>query len=35
MLGGKSHKTDSVKPIRYKDRLWIDELKEWTKEYLK
>jgi acetyl esterase/lipase len=34
MLGGKSNRTDSIKPIRYKNQLWIDELKEWMKEYL-
>lgn len=35
MLGGRSYRTDSVKPIRYKDQLWIDEVKKWIQEYLK
>jgi acetyl esterase/lipase len=35
MLGGKSHKTNSVKPIKYKNQTWINEVKEWIELYLK
>jgi acetyl esterase/lipase len=34
MLGGKSNRTDSVKPIKYKDQIWINEAKEWMETYL-
>jgi acetyl esterase/lipase len=34
MLGGESHRTDSVKPIKYKDPIWINETKEWVEIYL-
>ncbi|MDR1099706.1 MAG: prolyl oligopeptidase family serine peptidase [Treponema sp.] len=34
MLGGKSHRTDSVKPIKYKNQAWINETKDWLELYL-
>jgi acetyl esterase/lipase len=34
MLGGKSHRTDSVKPIKYKNQAWIKETKDWIEAYL-
>jgi acetyl esterase/lipase len=34
MLGGKSHRTDSVKPIKYKNQAWIHETKDWLELYL-
>jgi dipeptidyl aminopeptidase/acylaminoacyl peptidase len=34
MLGGKSNKTNSVKPIRYKNQAWINEVKDWLEIYL-
>jgi acetyl esterase/lipase len=34
MLGGASSRTDSVKPITYRDQTWIDETKEWLETYL-
>jgi acetyl esterase/lipase len=35
MLGGKSNKTDSVKPIKYKNQRWINEMKYWLEAYLR
>ncbi|MDR0442067.1 MAG: prolyl oligopeptidase family serine peptidase [Treponema sp.] len=34
MLGGKSNKPDSVKPIVYKNQIWVNEVKEWLELFL-
>jgi dipeptidyl aminopeptidase/acylaminoacyl peptidase len=34
MLGGKPNRTDSVKPIEYKNQAWVNETKDWLKVYL-
>jgi acetyl esterase/lipase len=34
MLGGEPNRTDSIKPIKYKDQAWINELKVWMETYL-
>jgi acetyl esterase/lipase len=35
MLGGRSNRTDSVKPIKYKNQAWINETKDWLEVYLR
>jgi acetyl esterase/lipase len=34
MLGGEPNRTDSIKPIKYKEQVWINEVKAWIETYL-